>query len=167
MTQTQPDPNAPVDTVDTGALQLENAMLRAGVDLDSKQGQILRDAWTGRDVDAAAIKEQWAILMPVETPPPTVETPATTDPPPAEGDPRIEGEAQQAAERQALATGATSTVVPPEIDVRTSSVEQANQVLQQGGTRADAMATGFHARAVAAGKGDTSVLVQNEPVIDE
>ena len=32
-------------------LKLDNALLRAGVDLDSPQGKILAEAWTSRDPD--------------------------------------------------------------------------------------------------------------------
>lgn len=153
------------DEPNVNALLLENALLRAGVDLDSVAGQTLRDAWENKEIDAAKIAQQWdALKPPAAAAPPAVDS-ATTEPePPAspatdpQGDPRIEGESGMADERQFLAGGPTSNVTHDQ-DVRTSSMDAGREALAKGATREDAMATAFKSRALAAANGDASVLV--------
>lgn len=144
--------------IDPGAhanLQLENALLRAGVDLDSPQGQLIRDANAGKTPDVDAIKAQWALVQP--QPEPVVETPPE----------RIEGEANQAEERRALAASSTIEPEPTDLDPMEESVRAAHQVRfpapgsrQKTGTEGDAVATAFHMRAVAGGQGDERVFVK-------
>lgn len=158
MTATEPAPSTseptPAPSPDVAALLLDNTLLRAGVDLESEQGQILRDSWAGKELDAAAIGRQWELLKP---------QPAAAPTPPPEPDPRIEGEEGQAGERQALA-GQPTTTVTTEVDVRDASVEAAREAGRKGATREDQIATGFAMRARAAGQGDTAVLVQQPQV---
>lgn len=144
--------------IDPGAhanLQLENALLRAGVDLDSPQGQLIRDANAGKTPDVDAIKAQWALVQP--QPEPVVETPPE----------RIEGESQQAEERRALAASSTVEPEPTDLDPMEESMRMAHEVRypapgsrQKTGTETDALATAFHSRAVAGGQGDDRVYVK-------
>lgn len=165
MTQTQPEPDAGVaadaPTIDPNAhtaLQLENALLRAGVDIESPGGQLVRDAWTGRAPDPEAIKAHWELVKPV--------APAEVPLPPQEQ--RIEGEGNQAGERGALAATSVVEPNPTDEDPREKALRAGietlapTQVGARAGTRDDAMAVGLHTLLEAAGSGDSRVLVTSE-----
>lgn len=148
-TEPQIDPSAHAN------LQLENALLRAGVDLDTPQGHLIRDANAGKTPDVDAIKAQWALVQP--QPELVVETPPE----------RIEGEAGQAEERRALAASSTIEPEPTDMDPMEESMRMAHEVRypapgsrQKTGTETDALATAFHSRAVAGGQGDDRVYVK-------
>lgn len=148
-----------IDPLEHAKLARENALLRAGVDLDSDQGKILADAWATKDPDVEAIKRQWELLKPQPAPEP--EAPIPTSPQ------LSDAEMNQAAERQELAAGGHLTPDAAEVDPMEDSMHQARQVLappegsrQRAGTHIDAMATALHVRAVAASNGDQRVLVQ-------
>jgi hypothetical protein len=150
------EPTTPqIDPSAHANLQLENALLRAGVDLDSPQGQLIRDANAGKTPDVDAIKAQWALVQP--QPEPVVETPPE----------RIEGESQQAEERRALAASSTIEPDPADLDPMEESMRAAFEVRhpkpesrQKTGTENDAIATAFHMRGVAGGQGDDRVYVK-------
>lgn len=149
-------PPPSIDAHAHAELQLENALLRAGVDLDSEHGKLVRDAQAGKEPDVEAIKRQWELVKPkVEAPPAE---------PPAE--PRIEGEGDQGAVRSALAATSAVEPNPADLDPNDEAVRAGQAVLTgaRTGTTKDAFATGFHKLAEAAGRGDARVLVRDEPV---
>lgn len=162
MTQVDPlaEPPEPV-VIDPNAhaeLALENALLRAGVDLDSEQGKLVRQAWTGQTPDLEAIKTQWELVKPA--PPATEPIP---DPEPA----RIAGEASQAAERRDLAATSVVEPNPTDVDPSVAAVQAGLDVLtpppgMKAGTRDNAQAAVVHTILEAAANNDARVLV-NEP----
>lgn len=160
MTQVPPTPEATavVDAPPAGPsaddyrkLQLDNALLRAGVDLESAQGKLLAQAWAGREPEFEAIKTQWESVKPppVEAPPPEPT--------------RLDGEGEQAAERGALAASTVVEPNPEDKDPRDEAVINGLSVLtpvtgQRAGTHMDAMAVGVHTILEAASRGDQRVL---------
>ncbi len=148
-------PAAPaIDPNDHAAVVLENTLLRAGVDLESVQGQLVRSAWEGKAPDLEAIKTQWELVKPVDAPPPL---------PPEEQ--RIDGEATQAAERGALNANSVVEPNPEDTDPREDAVKAGIEVLappvgRVAGTREDAQAAVVHTLLEAAARGDGRVLVQ-------
>lgn len=165
MTQVTPEadaggpPAAPtIDPNEHTAVVLENALLRAGVDLETDGGKLVRDAWTGRTPDPEAIKAHWDLVKP----PPLAEVPL----PPQEQ--RIEGEGSQAAERGALSATSVVEPNPTDEDPREKALRAGIETLApstpgaRAGTRDDAMAVGLHTLLEAAGSGDSRVLVTSE-----
>lgn len=149
-------PAAPVvDPVDHAAVQLENVLLRAGVELDTPHGQALKDAYEGRTVpDLETVKARWEILKPTPQP----------DAPAPEAE-RIEGEDGQAEERRLLTASSVVEPNPENDDPRALAVKAGFDTLTppqgvKAGTRDDALASAFHVLAEAAERGDTRVLVQ-------
>lgn len=162
MTALEPeDAMSGIDPIEHARLARENAMLRAGVDLDSDQGKILADAWANKEPDVESIRTQWTLLKPQPVVEPEPSSPAS---------PQLsEAELSQATERQDLAAGGHLEPGTVEVDPMEESMHLANQVLhppegsrQRAGTSIDAIATGLHVRAEAAHKGDTRVLVQDQ-----
>lgn len=161
MTQLEPEgmEQPGIDPVEHAKLARENALLRAGVDLESKQGQILANAWSNRDPDVEAIRSEWELLKPQPAPEPEPALPVS---------PQLsEAEQNQAQERQELAAGGHLQPDAGDVDPMEMSIIEARKVLepdpnsrQRAGTHIDAMATALHHRAVAAGKGDSRVYVQ-------
>lgn len=159
-----PDENVETPEVTTPAidpsahanLMLENALLRAGVDLESEQGQLIADANRGKEtVDVEAIKRQWELVKP---------NPVTE---PAEVvEPRIEGEADQGAERRGLAATAVVEPNPMDNDPREAAIEAGRNVIAplnggHPGSREDAQATTLHNLLEAAERGDARVFAVN------
>jgi len=149
-----PEPTTPaIDPAEHANLQLKVALLEAGVDLSTEHGKLVQDAWSGKAPDATAIKTQWEAIRPQTAP---------TEPPLE----RLEGEEGQAEERRILAANTTFEPDPTDVDPRAESLKAGREVIAPSdpygrpGTNADAMATAFHMRAIAAGQGDTRVLVQ-------
>lgn len=161
MTQVDPlDPPEPVgiDPAVHAEVALENALLRAGVDLESEQGKLVKAAWTGHTPDLEAIKTQWQLVKPA--PPATEPIP---DPEPA----RIAGEASQAAERRDLSANSVVEPSPEDVDPRDASVQAGLDVMspppgRRAGTRDNAQAAVVHTLLEAAASGDGRVLV-DEP----
>lgn len=160
MTQVPPDPEATpdaptIDAAEHAALALENTLLRAGVDLDSEQGKLIQQAWTGRTPELEAIKTQWELVKP---PPPTVE-------PTPEPEPRLEGEQAQAAERGRLASSVVVEPNPTDVDPREAAVQAGLDAMTpargRAGTHLDAMASATHVLLEAAANGDTRVLADD------
>lgn len=151
------EPTAPaIDPATHAALALENTLLRAGVDLESPQGELVRDAWNGKTPDLEAIKTQWELVKPA---------PPAPEPLPAE-EARIDGEAGQAAERRDLSAAAVVEPNPEDVDPRVAATKAGLDVLapsdgRSAGTRQDAQAATVHTLLEAAGRGDARVLVRD------
>ncbi|SVC91333.1 uncharacterized protein METZ01_LOCUS344187, partial [marine metagenome] len=60
------------------AMKREMAFLKAGVDTDTKAGQLLYKAYDG-DLETAAIQAEWSELVPAAAAPPPAETVDATD----------------------------------------------------------------------------------------
>lgn len=155
----QPDsPDAPkIDPGEHANALLENALLRAGVDLDSPRGQLVKDAWTGKQPDLEAIKAHWELVKPPETPAEPLEAVEA----------RIDGEQSQAGERRDLSATSVVEPNPEDVDPRQAAVKAGLDVLapsdgRPSGTRMDAAAAVVHTLAEAAANGDGRVLV-DEP----
>lgn len=153
--ETTPAPTQIDPTVHDNVL-LENALLRAGVDLDSPQGKLVQQAWDGKPLDADAIKTQWEMVRPQDAPAP---------PPEPE---RVEGEERQGEERRVLASSSTVEPDPTDRDPMVDSLRQGFDVLnpppnsmQRQGTNEDAIATALRLRGDAAARGDARVLHQD------
>lgn len=142
----------PIDPETHANLQLENALLRAGVDLDTDQGKLIAAANANGEPDVDKIRSQWELVKP--QPAPVEETPPE----------RIEGEASQGEERRVLAASSTIEPDPTEKDPRQESMRVGREVLsptdpyQRAGTNVDAIATALHMRIDAAATGDTRVI---------
>ena len=65
-------------TQELDAMKREMAFLKAGVDTDTKAGQLLYKAYDG-DLETAAIQAEWAELVPAAAAPPPAETVDATD----------------------------------------------------------------------------------------
>lgn len=153
------DPPEPpqIDPNEHAQLALENALLRAGVDLESPRGQLVKDAWEGRAPDLEAIKAHWELVRPPEAP---VEPLAAVEA-------RIEGEQGQAEERRDLSAQSVVEPNPEDVDPRKAAAQAATDVLappdgRSPGTRIDSAAAYIHSVADAAARGDRRVLV-DEP----
>lgn len=163
MTTTEPAVESPeaeaIDPTAHANVVLENALLRAGVDLESPQGKLVRDAWEGKEPDNAKIKEHWELVKPTTEP-------AATEPEP---EPRIVGEGEQAGERASLTATSVVEPNPEDVNPRDAAMTAAREVIepskqgQGSGTRVDAIATGIHMLVDAANSGDGRVLVQDAP----
>jgi len=142
-----------IDPTVHDSILLENALLRAGVNLDSPQGQLVQQAWQGKEIDQAAIAAQWEMVRPQDT---------TPEPPAPE---RVEGEERQGEERRVLASSSTVEPDPTDRDPMVESMRAAHDVLspppgslQRQGTSEDAIATALRLRGDAAVAGDARVL---------
>lgn len=144
----QIDPNVHANLV------LENALLRAGVDLETDQGKLVRQAWEGKTPDDAAIKGQWELVRPNAAP-------AEPEPP---VEPRIDGEDGQGQERRNLSAASVVEPNPMDQDPREQAVREGLRVLypdnpaEHAGTRQDAAATAVHVLMEAAQRGDQRVV---------
>lgn len=163
MTQVDPaaEPDAPVgiDPAEFARVNLENAMHRAGVDLESPQGKLMQQAWANTAPDVEAIKVQWDLVKPA---------PLVVEPIPDPEPTLITGEAGQAAERRGLAASSVVEPNPTDVDPNVAAVQAGIEVLvppagKQAGTRDNAQATVVHTLLDAAANGDARVLVSNEP----
>jgi hypothetical protein len=161
-TITDPPAAPAADAIDPAAhhaLVLDNALLRAHVDLDTPQGQLVRDAWNGKTPDLEAIAAHWELVKPA---------PAPAEPlPPAEL--RIDGEAGQAGERRDLASTSVVEPNPLDEDPRVAAVQAGIDTLAPpnggaAGTRDDAQAAVVHKLLEAANQGDARVLVNEQAV---
>lgn len=152
-------PTPSIDPAEHANLALENALLRAGVELDTPRGDMVRQAWEGRTPDLEAIKAHWDLVKPPEAP---VE-------PLAEAEQRIDGEKDQAAERRDLVASSVVEPNPEDTDPVQAARQAGIDVLAPpsggaAGTRDDAQAAVVHMLADAAGRGDARVLVHEQAV---
>lgn len=152
------DPPPMIDPDAHAAALLENALLRAGVDLDSPQGQIVRDAWAGKTPELELIRTQWELVKPQVAPP--------AEPLPA-AESRIQGEGDQADERRGLMAASVVEPNPEDVDPKLAAVQAGFDALMPkpgtgpAGTRDDAIAAGVHTLIEAAGRGDGRVLAHD------
>lgn len=155
------EPDAPVgiDPADFARVSRENALLRAGVDLETAEGKLVAQAWEGREPDLEAIKVQWDLVKPA---------PLSTEPIPDPEPALIQGEEGQAAERRGLSANAVVEPNPEDVDPNVAAVQAGIEVLvpppgKRAGTRDNAQATVVHTLLEAAANGDARVLVSDEP----
>jgi hypothetical protein len=135
---------------DAVSLKRENAMLRAGIDIDSKLGKMFLRTYEGDLSDIDAIKTEATeigLIKAAEAPPAETDTTETKD------------EVTDTAERRTLANGGLPDDKQP-ANVTTDALAKAEAAIDKGMTF-DKAAGGFiAAKAAAAMAGDTSVLVQ-------
>jgi hypothetical protein len=130
--------------------RIDNAMLQAGVDLDSPTGKMFRKAWDG-DADADAIKAGAAeipgALRSVPEPPA----------PDIQGEAREEGEADQFGERSAFASGDAAGAEDP--DPKVTAIDELHADIDGGARVEDAVGATMRKLVAAANAGDTRVMV--------
>lgn len=149
-----PEPETPQGPTasEWAQMKLDNAMLKAGVDVDSPHGKLIANAWSNREPDSDEIRKDWELVKPQI---------AQEEAPPE----RIDGEEGQAEERRMLASNTTFEPDVTDVEPKAESMRLAREVIQpsapggRAGTNEDAMATAFHHRAVAGGQGDQRVFV--------
>jgi hypothetical protein len=127
------------------AAKRELAMLRAGVDVETPVGKLFAKAYDG-DIDADAIKAEWAAIAPKPADAPADEPVITPD------------EAKSTAERQALANNAPADVVQ-EVNPRDTALKAGMSTRSSGGTTDDALGVHFNELVKAAIAGDKRVLI--------
>jgi hypothetical protein len=148
MSYTEPDPEpepsgpSPSETaaVERAAqLERDNVFLRAGVDTsntDDPKVSMLLDSFAAGLPDVAAVKARAELLGLGDVPlPPSA--------------PTIPGEETQGEERQALGNAGRVEPDPGDVDPRLEAKRLSAEALKSGATMEDALATGFHAIAVA------------------
>lgn len=149
---------------DNAALERKLAFLQAGFDVEHPLVSNLMTAYTG-ELTKDAVTAHMASLQVSEllkpTPPPPVTTDpaggeATTPPPPP---PPAGG--TQAADRIATIDGGAPAGTPPTADPRFDGLNKAFDILEAGGSRADAGSVFFTTVFGAAVKGDARVLTEN------
>lgn len=143
---------AKADRQELAAAKRELALVKAGVDTDTKVGKLFAKAYDG-DLDVDKIKAEWAEIAPSTTPAPepTFDEPAVE----LQGD-----EAASTAQRQALANNAPADVPTADADPRTKSVEVMEQIVHNGGSTDEALATAFDFLAGAAAGGDDRGVIK-------
>lgn len=132
-------------------VKVDNAMLAAGIDLESATGKMFRKAWDG-DPDVEKIKSAAAEI------PGAIK--AAPEPAPADGDgepDREAGEATQFAERAALTSEGAAGVENP--DPRKGAFEGLDEALAGGARFEDASADALRSLVGAANAGDRRVMV--------
>ena len=126
-------------TQELDAMKREMAFLKAGVDTDTKAGQLLYKAYDG-DLETAAIQAEWSELVPAAAAPPPAETVDATD-------------TQVAQQRQDLAGDA----IPPENQTENpydAGHRAFKEALDAGRPHEDSAARFVHTVLEAAGGGD-------------
>lgn len=125
------------EAADAEAVKRENAFLKAGVDLESKPGKLLFKAYDG-NLEADDIRAEAAELNALKGEAPPTPKEETLEP----------GEEQSTEERQIVATGAEQDD-PKTVNPRTSAVNEGRKILEDGGTREDAISDAFATIAIA------------------
>ena len=127
-------------TQELDAMKREMAFLKAGVDTDTKAGQLLYKAYDG-ELETAAIQAEWSELVPTAAaPPPEPETVDATD-------------TQVAQQRQDLAGDS----VPPENQTESpydAGHREFKAMMDAGRPKEDSAATFIHTVLEAAGGAD-------------
>lgn len=140
---------------DSAGLALDNAMLAAGVDLDSKTGQMFRKAWDGgpdvEKIKTEAAEIQGALKAPPA--PPATELGNVDNTTDVEREPGEEG---QFAERTALTTGDPGGQADP--NPQTEALKQLDERVAAGARIEDAGGLALQALVEAANGGDLRVL---------
>lgn len=145
------DPEAHAALVrELATVKVDNAMLAAGIDLDSPTGKMFRKAWDG-DPDVEKIKTAAAEI-------PGAIKSVEAAPVEGDGEPeREEGEQTQFAERAALTSEGAAGVENP--DPRKGAFEGIDAALADGARFDDAGANALRELTAAANAGDTRVMV--------
>lgn len=135
-------------------LQRENAFLKAGVNLESKAGQLLFKAYDGElDIDALRneAKELNALMAPA--------TPAAPPEAPKAPEPTITPDELASTEMRDGIQHGEASADPKGKDTKTEALANSERILQEGGSRDDAVASYFADVAIAGYKEkDTSVI---------
>lgn len=131
--------DAEAHATEAEAARRENVMLRAGVDIDSKLGQMFARSYQG-DLDIDAVKTEWAELAP--------STPVVPEP----------SEQEQGRERSALAADAPAPTTLSDADPRAAGIEEFHKRRAQGFSREEAAVPYFDQVLTAATEGDKRVL---------
>lgn len=127
-------------------LARENAMLRAGVDLDSKLGQMFSRSYEG-DLDPEAVKAEWSELAPAPAP---------------REEPKPE-ETQQQTERAALASETVAPTQLSDVHPHRAGIEEFHRLRAEEGLNAqDAAVQFFDKTLTAAAAGDKRVIFDPE-----
>ncbi len=134
------------------AARRELALVKAGVDTDSKMGQLFARAYDG-DLDVEKIKAEWAEIAGPQTSTPTPEPELAPEPA------ITPDEASSTAARQALANGSPADLPSADPDPRQTAVEAGDAIVAAGGTRDAALAASADALIAAAINGDRRVIV--------
>lgn len=139
------------DAKQVRTLRRENAMLKAGIDVNTPLGTLFLNAYEG-DLESEAIREAFHKIAPA-----VASAPVSAD---EDGGPApMSEDAAFAEERQRLVSGGLGddghTI---ERDPRKVAIETGNQALADGKSREDAMALAFSSLAGAAAEGDTRVI---------
>jgi hypothetical protein len=141
----------------------ENAMLRAGVDMDHPAAAYFVDGYKG-ELDAEAIQKEWAKLAPPPAaPPPAGDTTTPPEPPPA-GEPTPPNDGATPTEQQFQQTLSNlhgETTPPggePTPDPWTDALKGFHESKKQGGTTVQAQRGAFQKIINAAIAGDQRVV---------
>lgn len=140
------------DAKQVRTLRRENAMLKAGIDVNTPLGTLFLNAYEG-ELETDAIRDAFHKIAP---PAPVTATEAEEPDMAPVGD---NDDAQFAEERQRLASGGLGddghTI---DRDPRKVAIELGNKMLADGKSREDAMASAFSSMAGAAAAGDSRVI---------
>ena len=129
------------------AMKREMAFLKAGVDTDTKAGQLLYKAYDG-DLETEAIQAEWSELVPAAAAPPPVETVDATD-------------TQVSQQRQDLAGDS----VPPENQTESpydAGHREFRTMMDEGRPKEDSAARFVHTVLEAAGGADPDQRVLSD-----
>lgn len=119
----------------------ENVMLRAGVDIDSKLGQMFARSYEG-DLDVDAVKAEWADLAPAA---------------PAKEEPNPEDAAQQT-ERASLASETAAPTQLSDIHPHRAGIAEFERARDEGYTADEASVQFFDRLLSSAAEGDKRVI---------
>jgi len=134
-------------TQELDAMKREMAFLKAGVDTDTKAGQLLYKAYDG-DLETAAIQAEWSELVPAAAAPPPAETVDATD-------------TQVSQQRQDLAGDS----VPPENQTESpydAGHREFRTMMDEGRPKEDSAARFVHTVLEAAGGADPDQRVLSD-----
>ena len=134
-------------TQELDAMKREMAFLKAGVDTDTKAGQLLYKAYDG-DLETAAIQAEWSELVPGAAAPPPAETVDATD-------------TQVAGQRRDLAGDS----VPPENQTESpydAGHREFRTMMDEGRPKEDSAARFVHTVLEAAGGADPDQRVLSD-----
>lgn len=139
----------------------ENAMLRAGVDLEHPAAAIFVAGYTGK-LDVDDVKAAWAPFA-GSTPPPAAETPPVN---PDGSDPAVVAQlADLQNQRDRLGSGGTPVGEEPTADPQTEMIQDFHERRARGRNRDQAMAMGLDGLFARAAEGDPRVASSGAPGI--
>jgi len=139
------------------AMQRELSFIKAGVDVESRAGQLLLRAYDG-DLTTEAIRAYAAEIPGAMREEPR--SPEGADGSQSRRDGPTEEELALSRQRSELANGASGDI-PPEVDVKETAKRVALESMQKGATEEEAVGHFVATMADAAMRGDRRVLVQD------